>query len=267
MKTIHEILEEYLQNKDLSKTHLVLDSTGPSLTKHYLALDAIGDERLSQFKRIHTFSGGTFAYFGYKAAKINQCRYPMDEYYKNLDRTMRKNHSGRIPLIPQALRYARQKKFYKSLQPMEETIRYVFSESDLSAKLSEIDSNFSAYMGSNKHFHEVSRSNPIEGVETVFDLIKYSVNIPFMYGGDHPYHDPAFHRGYRRKLKEIAHNSENALVITPWRSGIKNNTLFLNPFLPAKQKWVMSRDIICLLANIPNPSYARDLRAIFSVKE
>ena len=263
MKELNLQLEDFLKDRDLSQTHLVLDSTGPSLTKHYIALDAIGDERLSQFKKIHTFSGGTFAYFGYKAARRNQCRHPMSEYYKNLDRTMRSFHSVKFPLFQQLIRYYRKNSLYQSLAPMEEVIRYVFPEDLLGQKCSQIDPSFTAYYGAGKDLVELSGEHRPKGIDTIFDIIRFSINIPFMYGTESSYHDPAFHRGYRKKLREIAHGKESALIVTPWRSGTKGNTLFLNPFQPANQKFVMGRDIFCLLANLPNPSYGKDLKAIF----
>jgi hypothetical protein len=267
MKQIEKTIYDFLQRHPAETVNLVLDSTGPSLTKHYLALSAIGTENLAKFKKIHTFSGGTFAYFGFLAAANNNCRHALPEYYKNLDRTMRRAHTELVPVLPPAIRFLRKKAFYNSAAPIESVIRYVFKDDFLASPASSLEKNFTAYYapskGQDQALIQFSSGKTISGIDTVFDVIRYAVNIPFLYGRNGQMSDPAFHPAYRRALKTVANSGEPALVVTPWKSGEKGSTLYLNPFAPANQKLVMGRDILCLLTNIPNPTYGRDLKAIF----
>jgi hypothetical protein len=62
---VREEVENFLSKNRPEDSVLVLDSTGPIATRHYLVLSAIGRERLLRFREIHVFSGGAFAIFGY----------------------------------------------------------------------------------------------------------------------------------------------------------------------------------------------------------
>ena len=51
-------VEAFFSDHRPGEAHLILDSIGPAITKHYLVLSAIGVKRLHQLREIHAFSGG-----------------------------------------------------------------------------------------------------------------------------------------------------------------------------------------------------------------
>jgi hypothetical protein len=271
-QVIQSAVDAFFSAHEPDTVRLILDSTGPSLTKHYLAMNAIGLERLAALKEIHSFSGGTFAWFGFHAAATGSCRHELTEYYSNLDHHMRLAHAsslGNLPIVtalPQVLRWIKEKTFYESSEPIEKVIQYVFSDALLTKEAKSIAPNFTSwYTGPDGNL--IPWSSQAQGhsdeIQTVFDVVRHAVAIPFLYGRKRSLSDPAFAKGYGRTLKLLTSDKVPTLMVTPWREGQKGNTLFLNPFRPNNQKLVMTRDIACLLLNIPNRSYGRDLKEIF----
>ena len=260
------LIDSFLSRFDLRESTLVLDSTGPSLMKHYLILNHLGMERVSRFQKVHTFSGGTFALFGMHAGKTGNFKHAMGEYYQTLDSTMRKNHRVTLPVFSHALNFARQRSLLDSPAPLLKTIEYIFSDEYLNSSFADIAprvGNVHAWLGSERTAVSMSAKAPSCDTMSMRQLILASTHVPFLYGPSQSYYDAAFSPGYRKVLGDIRGTGRPTLFVTPWKSGRRGDVWYVNPFLPANQKRVMANDLARLLMGIPNPNYARELRAIF----
>lgn len=261
---IHQFFEQHRPEDSV----LVLDSTGPSATRHYLVLRALGMARLHRLKAIHGFSGGAFAYFGYHAVKARALRMPIEKFYPSFDQIFRDCHHPHLFSPMQALgNMAIKRRSAFDPWTLDNVLQAIFSQDFLNQKLSTIDPKFIPYIGVKNHDLVANARELLSPDHQVRDLLLAVCRVPAFYGSptpEQPYYDAAFSKGYKAALRNITASGSPALISTPWRQGAKGTSLYLNCFGHSKQKWAMFKDFSLLMLNLPNKSYQHDLEAAFS---
>jgi hypothetical protein len=262
--TYRATIDKFFDEFRPEDSQLILDSTGPSLTRHYLALQAIGIDRLQKFQEVHTYSGGAFAYFGYTSILAKECRHPFEEYAMNLDAVMRAAHSTKFGILGHLSAFIKHSSIYNSLEPMDDILRYCFRPEHLALHTDHIPQQLNVYVASPEKIHQINSKSPQSNINSIFELLRYAVNVPRIYEPNAAFIDSAFHKDYRHIFRRFSGLKQKpCLFVTPWKSGRKNNALFCNPFYPINQKRRMVLDFISLLSNIPNNTYSAELREAF----
>ncbi|HYX32893.1 MAG TPA: hypothetical protein VE954_07245 [Oligoflexus sp.] len=246
----------------------MLDSTGPSATKHYLVLRAIGWDRLQRMQEIHGFSGGALAYFGFHAVQHEALAMPIADFFGSFDRIFRScHHADRLSPLKAIHKLAIQRTSAFEREALAQVIESIFSRDYLDQDLSSIAANFTPYVGVKGQKELAHGCRVLPAGSRVRDLLMAACCVPAFYGKPSniaPYFDAAFASGYKPKLSSLTRSSESTLVSTPWRSGLNQNTLFVNCFGHSYQKAAMFLDFGLLLFNVPNRTYEHDLVAAFA---
>jgi hypothetical protein len=264
LKTYRETIDQFFEEFRPEDSQLVLDSTGPSLTRHYLALQAIGIDRLQKFQEVHTYSGGAFAYFGYTSILANQCQHPFEEYTMNLDAVMRAAHSTKFGILGHLKAFITYSSIYNSLEPMDKILRYCFRPEHLALHTDHLPPQLNIYVANPEKIHQINSKSPQPNINNIFELLRYAVNVPRIYDPQATFTDSAFHKDYRQIFRRFSGTKQKpCLFVTPWKSGRNNNAIFCNPFYPTNQKRRMVSDFISLISNIPNNTYSAELREAF----
>jgi hypothetical protein len=269
-------VNEYFEKHQPEESVLVLDSTGPMATRHYLVLNAIGREKLLRFKEIHAFSGGAFAIFGFLGLTSNNANYEFSELRSNkTERLFRSYHHPRkLSVLRVLLNLARRKSAFESNSPVHAMINHIFRPEYLEQPFQQFPANVIIYLGQRSTPAIVCLSNG-PNCDTVCrplleqplkNAIVSAVTVPMVYGrkdGQDAFFDAVYAGGYSRILKTACQSGAPTLVSTPWRSGQKDKIQFLNCFPTANQKAEMFKDFGLLLFNIPNRSWGDDIYAAF----
>lgn len=244
---------------------LVMDSTGPSVTKHYEFLSILGKDRLSRFQRVESFSGGTFSLFGYLAVMSQATSHPVEFYFQNFEKKFRRaHHQSPVSIFTHMINLARHKSFNFGDQAIERTLRLIFSDDFLSTRISEIPDNFQPYLTDARN-NKLVASREATGIFTVHDLLLASTRVPFFYGihTRHKYFDAAFASNYREKVQSYRSSPTPVLISTPWKAGWKGNAYNVKCFDSSNPQREMLLDFVRLALNLPNTKYNRDLALAF----
>lgn len=275
-------VEDFFAAHSPEESCLVLDSTGPAATKHYLALSMIGLERLSRMKQIHGFSGGAFAYFGFEAIRRGLTNHTVADLSKPpAEAAIRKlHHPSMLGPLKTVSRLLFRKTAFGTTVPFAATMDFIFSAEHLARPLSAFPPNVTVYVGHKQSDRPiaVSASGAAAAVAEpliqlpIRELVTLACLVPFVYGRadrSDAFFDAVYTPGYRSTLKSLCNQELPTLFITPWRSGQKKNVRYLNCYGEVNQKLQMFADFSKLLLNVPNHDWGRDIQAAFqhSIRE
>jgi hypothetical protein len=275
---VQAAVENFFTHHQPQESCLVLDSTGMAATKHYLVLAAIGLERLGQFREIHAFSGGAFAYFGFHGLIEGKTNYSLPTLAAGrTEAAIRRLHHPNVLGPVRALySFLLNKTAFGTSVPLAEMVNFIFSPEHLERRLQDFPSNIKIYLGvkgaeapigvSRETLSQLGESGARLQDLPVRDLMVLSSKVPFVYGlkdKSDEFFDAAFTRGYKSALKSIVRKNRPTLVSTPWREGNRGNVTYLNCYGHKHQKRQMRMDFAKLLLNLPNHGWGRDISAAF----
>ena len=273
---VRQEVERFLQTHRPEDSVLVLDSTGPIATRHYLVLAAIGRERLLRFRELHAFSGGAFAIFGFLGLTSNNAklRYP-ELRSADTEKLFRSYHHRRSLSVARVLwNLVQRKSAFESNEPVRAMLAHIFRPEYMAQPFSAFPANAVLHLGqkgdpsivplsNGPHCHtacESLRQRPLA------DAIIAAVTVPRVYGrkdGNDHFFDAVYAGGYAQALRKTSQSGMPTLVSTPWRSGAKGEVCFVNCFPVGNQKAEMFKDFSRLVLNLPNRGWGDDIYAAF----
>lgn len=256
---------------------LLLDSTGPSFTRQYIVLSAIGVERLAKFGEIHAFSGSVYALFGYLAFATGGNRVSVESLCHEDAETVFRNqhHIGRFSGLRSISKLMVGKPAFSSVSPLLESLEYMFGDF-VEQPFSAFGANIHVYLAKTKDAPLLVLSNndrcspELEHLRDrpIKQIIAMAANVPIVYGGARegtPYFDPVYTAHYLPTLKAITSTDRHTLISTPWRSGQKDNRRYLNCYPAGNARWLMLKDFTRLVSGQRNVSWSRDIYTAFKV--
>lgn len=273
---VRDDVERYLAAHQPEESVLVLDSTGPIATRHYLVLSAIGRERLLRFREVHVFSGGAFAIFGFLGLTSGNAklRYP-ELRSTETERLFRTYHHARPLSVPRVLwNLVRRKSAFESNEPVRAMLAHIFRTEYMTQPFSSLPANVVLHLGQKADPKIVPLSNgprcapvcePLRALPLA-DAVIAAVTVPMVYGrpdGSDRFFDAVYAGGYSQALRATTQTAHPTLVSTPWRTGVKGNTHFVNCFPIGNQKVEMFKDFGRLVFNLPNRGWGDDIYAAF----
>jgi hypothetical protein len=271
---IQEQVENFFSRHAPESSNLILDSTGPSLTKHYIVLQCIGQERLLRFKEVHAYSGGVWAYFGFLALINGKANYRYEEFGDSkVESAMRRFHHPR-PWggLRAVTKLVTGKSAFGSVQPLTDLLKFYFEEAYLLQPLNAFSPNLKIYIGRKGHSDPSIIAGTSEGELREFstmsaaELISIATKVPFVYGQpnrDDTWFDAAYTPGYLNSLRAASKDAQATLVSTPWKSGQKGGVAFVNCFGSRNPRLSMASDFAKLILNIPNKTFGHDIAGAF----
>lgn len=269
-------VERFLAAHRPEDSVLVLDSTGPIATRHYLVLSAIGRERLLRFREIHAFSGGAFAVFGFLGLTANRAKLKLHELRSSeTERACRSFHHQRVLSVPRVLfNLVRRRSAFESNAPVRDMLSHIFQPDYMNQPFSNFPKNVVLHLGQKSTPTIVPLSNgelcadeckPLRH-GPLAEAIVAAVTVPLVYGhtsGHDRFFDAVYAGGYTQALKQTSQSGCPTLVSTPWRSGAKGPVHFINCFPQGNQKVEMFKDFGRLVLNLPNRGWGDDIYAAF----
>jgi hypothetical protein len=274
-KYVREESEMFFKENDPIESQLVLDGTGPSITRQYIVLNEIGAERLKTFQAIHAFSGGVYALIGYFAFSTNSNLASIEHLCTaDAEWAIRDHHhQGRFSGIRTLFRLATGKSAFLSPEPVIKSLEYILGDF-VERPFSVFPQNLRIYLALEPGGSPLCLSNDDTCDPKVIFLrdwpikkvIAMAVNVPFVYGGVHdkyPYFDAVYCAGYLDKLKSIGAHGIPTLTSTPWRSGRKGHSHFLKCFPKGNPRWQMLADFLRLIVGMRNKSWSADVYTAF----
>ncbi|MFZ6799295.1 hypothetical protein [Undibacterium sp. Di24W] len=272
---VHAEIEQHFAAHEAQETCLLLDSTGPGLTRQYIVLNAIGIARLHNFDAIHAFSGSVFALFGFMAFCTAQNRISIDELcHPKTERIFRRQHHAHWFSGVQAIsKLLLGRSAFSSTAPLIATLETMFGEF-VDQPFSHFGSNIHIYLARQKDQPLLILSNnaqcspELESLRAtpIKHIIAMAANVPFVYGGvqaDTPYFDPVYTQHYLPCLKQIGLAHASTLISTPWRSGKKHNRHYVNCYPDGNARWHMLKDFARLVSGRRNVTWSRDIYTAF----
>ena len=256
---------------------LLLDSTGPSFTRQYIVLNAIGMERLARFGEIHAFSGSVYALFGFMAFATGRNKVSIESLCHEEAETVFRNqhHVGRFSGLRSIGKLMTGRPAFGTVDPLIASLEYMFGDL-VDQPLSSFGSTLHVYLAASKHAPLLVLSNngrcspELEALRAlpVKQIIAMAANVPIVYGGTRagtPYFDPVYTNHYVPTLKRITATERHTLISTPWRSGEKDNRRYLNCYPSGNARWLMLKDFARLVSGQRNVSWSRDIYTAFKV--
>lgn len=275
-KRVREEVERFLSTHRPEDSVLVLDSTGPIATRHYLVLGAIGRERLLRFREIHVFSGGAFAIFAYLGLTSSNAKLKFHELRSaETERACRSFHHQRSLSVPRVVfNLIRRKSAFGSNAPVQAMLAHIFRQDYMNQPFSNFPKNVVVHLGQKAKPSIVPLSNGDQCAEeckplrnqSLADAVIAAVTVPMVYGrtdGMDRFFDAVYAGGYTQALKETSRSGSPTLVSTPWRCGTKGSVQFVNCFPRGNQKMEMFMDFGRLVLNMPNRGWGDDIFAAF----
>jgi hypothetical protein len=275
-RVVAEIADDLARHAP-EQSSLLLDSTGPSFTRQYIVLGAIGLERLARFEEIHAFSGSVYALFGYMAFASGRNQISIDALCHEEAETVFRNqhHAGRFSGLRAIARLAAGRPAFGTVDPLIASLEYMFGDF-VDQPFSTFGSNIHIYLAKSKDAPLLVLSNNGRCSPELLQLrampikqvIAMAANVPIVYGGARagtPYFDPVCTCHYLPTLKAIAAGERHTLISTPWRSGQKDNRRYLNCYPQGNARWLMLKDFARLVSGQRNVSWSRDIYAAFRV--
>lgn len=273
---VRDEVERYLREHSPEESALVLDSTGPIATRHYLVLSAIGRERLLRFREVHVFSGGAFAIFGFLGLTSGNAKLRYPELRSSETEKLFRGFHHRRPLsVPHVVwNLMRRKSAFGSNEPVRAMLAHIFRPEYMAQPFSELPANVVLHMGRKGTPTIVPLSNgPACSVDCqplrsrpLADAIIAAVTVPMVYGrkdGSDHFFDAVYAGGYSQALRTTTQTGLPTLVSTPWRSGQKGAAYFVNCFPAGNQRVEMFKDFGRLVFNLPNRGWGDDIYAAF----
>ena len=269
-------VDTFLKQHRPEQCVLVLDSTGPTATRHYVTLNAIGRERLLRFKEIHAFSGGAFGIFGFFGLTSNNAKLSFPELRAaHTERAFRSYHHKGALSVPKALyNLARRKSVFASNGPLYAMLEHIFKPEYAYQPFANFPRNVILHLGRKQTPSIVQLSNgavcdaecmPLRE-RRLIDMIVAAVTVPIVYGNKHgqdEWFDPVYAGGYGTALRKASNTGAPTLVSTPWKSGRQDQVHFVNCFPTKRQKLAMLNDFARLVLNLPNHKWGHDIYAAF----
>jgi hypothetical protein len=276
-RTLRDGVDAFFGRHAPEESVLVLDSTGPLVTRQYQILDAVGYERLLRMKQVHTFSGGTFVLFVYLglmrgAGRISR----LDLGSRENERRFRLFHHDLPFSVPRALwNVARRKPAFDSAQPVYSSLDFILDRRYTDCRFGELPANVHLHLGDRATGKSVvlSHHTIADGTMAALaalpmrDVIAMSVSLPLIYGpkgttGTHL--DPIYARDHARHVKRVCSSGAPTLVSTPWRAGAKGSIQFVQCTVPGNPKLVLARDLVKMFLNLRNMNWCYDVHAAFA---
>lgn len=254
---------------------LLLDSTGPSITRQYIVLSAIGLPRLREVGEVHAFSGSVYALFGFLAFASGNHRVSIDALCaRGAERVFRdQHHAGRAPGLRALARLATGRPAFPSPEPVVRSLEYMFGDF--------VERPFSAFGERVFVYLARARDEPLRVLSNndrcspdvqvlreapIKQVIALAANVPFVYGGRRgaiEYFDAVYARGYGDMLRAITATGGPTLISTPWREGRKDQRHFLKCYPEGHARWAMLKDFFALVGARPNRTWSHDIQAAF----
>lgn len=276
-KRINDEVSANFSSQISKPTCLLLDSTGPSFTRQYIVLNAIGLERLNAFGEIHAFSGSVYALFGFMAFSTGKNRISIDSLcHQDAEKVFRdQHHVGALSGLRSLAKLATGQSAFSSTAPLIASLDYMFGDF-VNRPFDSFGSNIHIYLAKTKEdpllvLSNNARCSPeLQTLRTmpIKHIIAMAANVPFVYGGVRqgtPYFDPVYAKHYLATLKNISASHQKILISTPWRSGKKDNRHYLNCYPSGNAKWLMLKDFTRLVSGQRNVSWSRDIYTAFRV--
>lgn len=256
---------------------LLLDSTGPSFTRQYIVLNAIGLERLKSYGEIHAFSGSVYALFGFMAFTTGANRVSIDSLCQpEAEKVFRdQHHQGAFSGLRSLAKLASGQSAFSSVEPLIASLEYMFGDF-VDQPFSSFADNIHIYLAKSKDeplliLSNNARCSPeLQALRNapIKQVIAMAANVPFVYGGVQqgtPYFDPVYTKHYVNTLKQITATDKPTLISTPWRSGKKENRHYLNCYPKGNARWLMLKDFTRLVSGRRNIAWSRDIYTAFKV--
>lgn len=275
-RVVAEIADDLARHPP-EQSSLLLDSTGPSFTRQYIVLGAIGLERLERFGEIHAFSGSVYALFGYLAFATGQHQVSIESLCREeAERVFRdQHHPGRFSGLRAIARLLAGRPAFGSVGPLIASLEFMFGDF-VDRPFSSFGSNIHVYLARHKDAPLLVLSNnarcspQLEELRAlpIKQVIAMAANVPIVYGGRRagtPYFDPVYTSHYLPTLRCIGDGERHTLISTPWRSGQKGNRRYLNCYPSGNARWLMFKDFARLVSGQRNVSWSRDIYTAFKV--
>lgn len=266
----------FLERHEPEESVLVLDSTGPTATRHYTMLSAIGRERLLRFKEIHAFSGGAFAVFGFLGLTSDNARLSFESLRSpSTERAFRQYHHPDALSVPRAVtNLIRRRSVFRSNKPVHDMLGHIFRSEYTHQPFSAFPANVTFYLGQKGQPAILRLANgphcddactPLRD-EPLVDAVAAAVTVPMVYGrgdGEDRFFDPVYAGGYGRLLREVSGRDQPTLVSTPWKKDASGTLTYVNCCPSERQKTEMLKDFARLVLNLPNHGWGHDIYAAF----
>jgi hypothetical protein len=247
---------------------LILDSTGPGVSSHFAFLAAVGSEQLGQFKKIHAFSGGIFAYVSHYACQNGHFQHHLGEYAENLDRRFIEFHHGDRKSILQVLARLASGKPAFSWKALDNHIQYIFSPDFLKRSISTLPSNFVPYLSVDNQCVPVATSSSEWRSFSIHDLLLAGSSIPFVYEPNsltRRFSDAVFAENFKSVFKDLMKSSVPTAVATMWP---RRNTSTVNVYQTLKSgsgKRRLYHDGLSIVFKLPMNHWRREVRSLMHV--
>lgn len=269
-------VEAFFSRHRPEESVLVIDSTGPLVTRQYQILDAVGLDRLLRLKEIHAFSGGNYVFFVYLgmmqgAGKIS-C---LDLGSRENERRARMLHHV-LPLsVPRVLwKLVRGKPAFDSVQPVYSWTDFILHDRFTHGRFNDLPANVHMHLSdaATRKSVVLSRRTLADGSMAALadvplrEIVAMSVAVPFIYGckgtrGSH--FDPVYATDHLLHIRRVCSSGAPTLVSTPWRSGMKGEIQFVQCTVAGNPKLILLRDLVKMFLNLRNMNWCYDVHAAF----
>lgn len=275
-RKLREDVESFFSRHKPEASVLVIDSTGPLVTRQYQILDAVGIDRLLRMKEVHAFSGGNFVFFVYLGLMRGAGRIaPLDIGNRENEVRFRRFHHALPFSVPRVLwNLARRRSAFDSAQPVYSSLQYILVDRYIHGRFQELPRNVHMHLSDRKTGRSVvlSHSSIEDGSMAALadvplsEIVAMSVAVPFLYGakgtrGSH--FDPVFASDHLLHLKRLCGSGAPTLVSTPWRSGMKGSIQFVQCTVAGNPKLILTRDLVKMFLNMKNINWCHDVNAAF----
>jgi len=269
-------VEDFFSRHRPEESVLVIDSTGPLVTRQYQILDAVGLDRLLRMKEIHSFSGGNFVFFVYLGLMLGAGRVScLDLGSRENERRFRRFHHALPFSVPRVLwNLIRRKPAFYSVQPVYSSLEFILLDRFIHGRFKDLPQNVHMHLGDRATGKSVvlSRRSIADGTMAALanvplsEIVAMSVAVPFLYGSKGTrgsYFDPVYTTDHLLDIRRICSSGAPTLVSTPWRSGMKGSIQFVQCTVTGNQKLILARDLVKMFLNLRNMNWCYDVYAAF----
>jgi len=267
-------VEEFFSRHEPEESVLVIDSTGPLVTRQYQILDAVGFDRLLE---IHSFSGGNFVFFVYLGLMLGAGKIScLDLGSRENERLFRLFHHALPFSVPRVLwNLVRGKPAFDSAQPVYSSLEFILLDRFIRGRFKDLPQNVHMHLsdGGTRTSVVLSHRTIADGAMAALadvplsEIVAMSVAVPFLYGskgtrGSH--FDPVFAIDHLLHIKRLCSSGAPTLMSTPWRSGMKGCIQFVQCTVAGNPKLILLRDLVKMFLNLRNMNWCYDVHAAFA---
>jgi hypothetical protein len=276
-RALRSEVEAFFTQHTPEESVLVIDSTGPQVTRQYQILDAVGCDRLLRMKAIHGFSGGNFVLFVYLGLMLGAGKIScLDLGSRENERRFRRFHHALPFSVPRALlNLLRRKPAFESAQPVYSSLEYTLQPSYIHGRFHDLPANLHMHLGERATGKSavLSHHTIADGTMAALadlplsEIVAMSVALPLIYGSKGTagtYFDPIYANDHARHVKRVCSSGAPTLVSTPWRSGSKGRIHFVRCTVPGNPKLILTRDLVKMFLNVRNMNWCYDVHAAFA---